>query len=123
MRLAGSVNSEAKARPISHEALFALLLAGIMASLTLSIEGLGAPSEVPFIGDPRPLLVTLLFPGMLGSMAVSGNAHAWHLWVAALINGLIYFVLGWIGSRVTASLFRRAKKLVHPTSKSGQGAP
>jgi hypothetical protein len=111
MQLTESVDSEATRRPGSRGVLLALLLGGIMASLTLSIEGLGAPSEIPMIGDPRPVLVTLLFPGMLGSMAVSGNAHAWHLWVAALVNGLVYFGLGWVGSRVIASLFRRVRKI------------
>jgi hypothetical protein len=94
----------------SRGALLALLLGAIMASLTLSIEGLGAPSKILIIGDPRPTLVTLLFPGILGSTAVSGNAHAWHLWVAALINGMIYFGLGWIGSHLIARLFRRARR-------------
>ena len=82
-----------------------------MASLTLSIEGLGAPSEIPIIGDPRPVLVTFLFPGMLGAAALSGNAHAWHPWVAALVNGVIYFGLGWIVSRLTASLVKRARNI------------
>ena len=111
MQLTESADSETTRHFVSRGVLIALLLGGIMASLTLSIEGLGAPAEIPMIGDPRSVLVTLLFPGMLGSMAVSGNAHAWHLWVAALVNGLVYFGLGWIGSRVIASLFRRAKKI------------
>lgn len=111
MLLAGSVNSATKGRPYHRCIILALLLGVIMAGLTLSIEGLGFPSEVPMIGDPRPVLVTFLFPGMLGAMAISGNAHAWYLWVAALVNGLIYFGLGWIGSRATASLFRRARKI------------
>ena len=35
----------------------------------------------------------LLIPGLIGSMTVSGNVHAFHLWVAAVINGLFYFGL------------------------------
>jgi hypothetical protein len=110
MELTESVEPEGTRRSGSRGTLLALLFGGIMASLTLSIEGLGSPSEIPMIGDPRPVLVTLLFPGMLGSMAVSGNAHSWHLWIAALVNGLVYFGLGWIGSKVIASLFRKIRK-------------
>lgn len=119
MQLTESYGSEATRRPRSRGALLAVVVGGMMACLTLSILGLGYPSEIPFIGDPRPVLVTFLFPGMLGAAALSGNAHAWHLWVAALVNGIIYFGLGWTGSRVTAWLFKRVKKLVHPTSRSG----
>ena len=96
MRFAGAVNSEAKARPIRYETLLALLLAGLMASLTFSIESFAAPAQIPFLGDFLPLLVALLFPGILGSMAIGGNAHAWSLWLAAFLNGLLFS--GWAGS-------------------------
>ena len=112
MPLIQSTKSETNSISRKRGVLLALLFGGIMASLTLSVEGLGTPSEVPFFRDPRPLLVTLLFPGMLGSMAVSGNAHAWHLWVAALVNGFIYFGLGWIGSTLIAKLYRMARKII-----------
>jgi hypothetical protein len=92
--------------------LLAALMGGTMACLTLSVLGAGYPSEIPFIGDPRRTLVTLLFPGMLGSALISGNAHAWHLWVAALVNGITYFGIGWIGCRVAAIIIRMARKIV-----------
>jgi hypothetical protein len=110
MQLTESADSEATRRRGSRGALLALLVGGTMACLTLSILGLGYPSEIPFIGDPRPVLAAFLFPGMLGAAALSGNAHAWHLWVAALVNGIIYFGLAWIGSRVTALIFRKVRK-------------
>jgi len=49
----------------------------------------------------------LLLPGIIGSMAVAGNAHAFSLWVAAGLNTLLYFLifrlLLWGGNRI----FRR----------------
>ena len=40
---------------------------------------------------------SLLFPGLIGAVAVSGNIHAFSFWVAAPMNALIYFGVGWIG--------------------------
>ena len=48
---------------------------------------------------------------MLGSMVMGGNVHAWNLWVAAGINGLIYFGLGWLFYLLVARFRRRAKPL------------
>jgi len=39
-------------------------------------------------------------------MAVSGNVHAFQLWVAAAINGLIYFGVAWLMGRLVARLIR-----------------
>ena len=90
--------------------MLALLGGAIMAGLTLSILGLGYPSEIPLMGDPRPALVTFLFPGMLGAAFISSNAHAWPLWLAALVNGAIYFALIWIVGRLCAIIFRKVSQ-------------
>lgn len=82
----------------SRGAIFAAVLGGVMACLTLSLESL----------NPGVVLVSFLFPGMLGAIALSGNAHAWHLWEAALVNGIFYFGLGWIASRLSAKILRKA---------------
>lgn len=111
MHLTESADSETTRRPVNRGTLVALLLGGLMACLTLSVLVLGYPSEIPFMGDPRPILVAFIYPGMLGAALLNGNPHAGHLWVAALVNGVIYFGLGWIGSKVIASLFRRVKKI------------
>ena len=47
----------------------------------------------------------LLFPGLIGAVAVSGNVHVYSFWAAAPTNALIYFGLGWIG----CSLLNRFK--------------
>lgn len=87
--------------------LFALLVSGAFGSLTLAAEKLSAISENPIIGAPQRILFALLYPGIFGSMVFSGNAHAWSLWIAAGINGLIYFGLAWLAFRSVAGLFRR----------------
>jgi hypothetical protein len=35
----------------------------------------------------------LIFPGLLGSAAFSGNLHAFSLWTAAGINCALYWIL------------------------------
>ena len=111
MQLTESTDSGATHRRGSRGVLLSLLLGVMMACLTLSVLVLGYPSEIPLMGDPRPILVAFIYPGMLGAALLNGNPHAGHLWVAALVNGVIYFGLGWIGSKVIASLFRRVKKI------------
>jgi len=54
--------------------------------------------------------IGLLLPGILGSMAVNGNVHAFHLWVAALLNFLFYFLLCWSAGAVVIRLFRILKR-------------
>ena len=71
-----------------------LVLATVIGGLTLSIEGL-----VPDAG----WVIAFCIPGIIGSMIVSNNVHAFHLWVAAIFNFIFYFLLTWgvigLGSR------------------------
>ena len=68
-------------KTVTRSLLIPLALGGTLASLTLCFEKLSAISESPIIGDAQRFLVTLLFPGMLGSMVMGGNVHAWNLWL------------------------------------------
>jgi len=52
-------------------------------------------------------LVPLLLPGVIGSMAVAGNAHAFSLWIAAIINALFYSLIIWLLGAVLATLRRK----------------
>lgn len=61
----------------------------------------GAVSTIVGMSDPvgaavKPVLMTLIIPGLLGSAIIGGNIHAFSLGVAAVINGVLYFVLGWL---------------------------
>ena len=49
----------------------------------------------------------IIFPGLIGSAAISNNLHAYHLWIATLLNGLIYFGLGWFSFGLVARVFTR----------------
>jgi len=86
--------------------LLPLILGGVLAILTLNLEKLSATSDNPFLGDVQRCLVALLLPGMFGSMAMGGNVHAWSLWVAAGLNGVIYFGLVWVASRLASRLVK-----------------
>jgi hypothetical protein len=87
--------------------LYLAVAAGALSGgLTLAVEELAVISENPILGAAQHVLFYLLFPGMLGSMAVSGNVHAFQLWVAAAINGLIYFGVAWLMGRLVARLIR-----------------
>ena len=68
------------------------LTVGITAALlTLSLYTVGSPS----LGKAGQALAGVAFPGLLGSMAIAGNAHAFSLWVAAAFNGIFYCCLTW----------------------------
>ena len=87
--------------------LLPLILGGVQAILTFNLEGLSATSDNPFLGGVQRCLVSLLLPGMFGSMAMGGNVHAWSLWVAAGLNGVIYFGLIWIAVHFASRFVKR----------------
>jgi hypothetical protein len=45
-------------------------------------------------------VVLLLMPGMIAAIALSGNVHAFPMWVAACGNFLFYFFLVWLATAV-----------------------
>jgi hypothetical protein len=63
----------------------------------LCFPGLAILSENTFVAALQIMACTLLFPGLIGAVAVGGNVHVYSFWVAAPINALIYFGLGWVG--------------------------
>jgi|SRR5665213_1293214 len=73
--------------------LFVALGAGIItAVLSASLEHRVAL----FYGDVGFIVTAVFFPGLLGSIAIAGSAHAFSLWIAAGINFFFYFALIWI---------------------------
>jgi hypothetical protein len=95
--------------------LLPVVLGGVQALLTLNLERLSAISQSPFWGGVQRCEVSLLFPGILGAMAMGGNVHAWSLWVAALFNGAIYFGLIWALTRLVRRLVSRMAELTQKT--------
>ena len=45
---------------------------------------------------PMQILICFLFPGLIGSMAIDGNVHAFSLAFAAVINLLVNFGILWL---------------------------
>ena len=90
------MRTELKASSLNPKALCALALGGLLGSLTLAVPRLSSISDNPVIGTAQRSLFALLVPGIIGAGAVSGNVHAWQLWIAAGINVLVYFVTGWL---------------------------
>ena len=87
--------------------IIATALAIVPAVLTLVLEQIGGPSSNPIANSIQAAAIGFLIPGMIGSMAVSGNVHAFHLWVAALFNFVIYFLVCWAIVSLIGRIYRR----------------
>jgi len=61
------------------------------ALLSFDVGQLSWASANPVIGAVQWILMVLIIPGLIGSAGISGNVHAFALWPAALINGVLYF--------------------------------
>jgi hypothetical protein len=81
----------------NRKIVFASVLAATSGVGTLCYANLAILSENAFVAALQMTAGTLLFPGLIGAVAVSGNVHVYSFWVAAPINAFIYFGLGWIG--------------------------
>lgn len=77
--------------------VFGSALAGTSAVGTLCFPSLAVLSGNAFLAALQMTACSLLFPGLIGAVAVSGNVHIYNFWVAAPINAFIYFGLGRIG--------------------------
>jgi hypothetical protein len=80
------MNSNEKPRLNSNGILFASGLGVVMGGLTLMIQRLTTIKT----------LIMLLLLGIFGAMAISRNVHLFPLWLAAAINAMIYFGIGWL---------------------------
>src|ERR1700730_14657358 len=94
------MNRKRKTLAAGQEVLVALVLACLLSGITLAVEKVSSISENPIIGTVQRAFMALIFPGLIGPAAISGNVHAFHLWIAAGMNGLIYFGLAWLFYRV-----------------------
>lgn len=101
------MSTKREAGSLNPKVLSAIVLGGLFGSLTLAISKLSSISENPILGTAQRGLFALLVPGIIGAGALSGNVHAWPLWIAAGINMLIYFVAGWLACWAVMSFLRR----------------
>ena len=91
----------------SRNLIIAAHLGLVPGGLTLALENVANPSSNPAVFEIQGATIAFLFPGMLASVAVSANVHAFHLWVAAVCNYVIYFLLFWAMAALTEKLYRR----------------
>lgn len=101
------LSSEIRDVPLSPQMTLGAALGVAAGALTLSASKLSAISDNHVLGVLQRSLFVLVLPGIVGAEAVSGNIHAWPLWLAAAINLAIYFVVGWLVYWVVRKLLRR----------------
>ena len=77
----------------------------IAAVLTLEIGSISVISDKLIAGALQTFLLDCLVPGLIAAMTLSGNAHAFHLWLAALANFILYFLLVWAFELVIRKIF------------------
>lgn len=103
------VNNEislAKSNNSSRLSLIVAVAVGIFtALLSVSLE---YPSLL-LSGGAGLIVTTIAFPGILGSMAIGGNAHAFSLWVAAGLNFVLYFIFIWSVCKICGLILRELR--------------
>lgn len=88
----------------SSNVVVAFGLGCVFAVLTLEI------GRITGVAALSKFALTLLIPGVLGSIAIGGNAHAFHLWIAAAWNFIFYFLLCWVIIALAGRVRRRLRK-------------
>jgi len=95
-------------RSARRTALIVGLVLGVgMAAATLALEQLASS-----------WIVILLFPGLLFSMIVSGNVHAFPLSIAAIGNLLFWLVICWLIGWLIAELRGRPTSAGDPDAST-----
>jgi hypothetical protein len=80
--------------------LVGIVIGSLFAIATLVLTNTGAVPAMQF-------LIYFLVPGLVLSMAVSGNVHAFHLWVAALGNLAFWLLLCWLVGSIIGRIRRK----------------
>jgi hypothetical protein len=91
----------------------ALIVGGALGLASLEMGDISSISANALVGYAQQTLMYLLVPGLVGSMAFSGNAHAFSLGTAAVVNGVLYFglvkLIVWIATRSKRKAERASK--------------
>lgn len=82
----------------------------LFAALTFVIQNLSALSSDRAVSTAQAVAFAFLMPGLTCAFAFSGNAHAFHLWIAALGNFVFYFALCWMVVRLVRILLQRRRR-------------
>ena len=94
---------EAQPRMPRWRKVSALAIGIIAALLTLGLYSFSLPS----LGKAGLVLAGVAFPGLLGSIVVAGNVHAFNLWVAAAFNGIFYCFFAWAALSLVSAIVGR----------------
>ena len=97
----------------NRKIVFASVLAGTSAVGTLCFPSVAILSGNAFVVALRMTACSLLFPGLIGAVAISGNVHIYSFWVTVPINAFIYFGLGWIGYNQIYRFRTKWKEIIH----------
>jgi len=81
---------------IRERAYVGAVLGALVGGLTTAVESLAGMSDHLLIALAQRAAMVLILPGLFGSAIASGNLHAFSQAIAALINGIIYFAVGWL---------------------------
>jgi hypothetical protein len=81
---------------------------GVIAGATVGIETL-FPEAMCCGGTLTGTFFMFTLPGMFASGMIVGNIHAYPTWLAAIVNALLYYVLGSLLWKVITSVARRMR--------------
>lgn len=96
----------------ASKSAFASVACGcLFAALTFILPKLSALSSDRAVSTAQAAVFAFLMPGLTCAFAFSGNAHAFHLWIAALGNFVFYFAFCWIAIRLVRTLRRRKPRV------------
>ena len=85
----------------------ALTIGIVAALLTLTLYSFGSEAW----GGAGQIVAGIVFPGLLGSMSVAGNVHAFNLGIAAVLNGILYSGLAWAALKLVSAILVRFRNL------------
>src|SRR5437764_15126400 len=90
-----------------NKLVFATVLGAVFGCVSFAIGPLSTISQNTAIAGIQKTIFILLLPGIVGGMALGGNAHAFSIWGVAIVNFLLYFGVGWLVYSGVARFRRR----------------
>ena len=95
---------------LSRTMLGGVMVGCLLGGLTFALPRLSSISDIPLLSAVQRCAVALLLPGIIGAGAASGNAHAWPIWLAAGLNAVLYFFVGWLACGLALKAFSRLSR-------------
>ena len=103
---------------LKTKVLLIAIVAGLcFGALALQIPALGKLSPHPFTAALQHAALNAALPGLLLSVAISGDVHTYSLPAAALGNFLFYFFLCWGAGQLVLLLLRSKRSELNRSGK------